>query len=302
MSIESGIFIERSSRAPGDCAVWFAVFILGNSQEIFTFEHSPMNDYKDVRSLSRGLALLQAMNRAPGGIASTTALAQACDIHRTTVKRLMETLRAEGFVRRGEKDGQYYLTFAVRSLSEGLVDDAWVEQVALPLMRAAVPELLWPCDLGTVEGGFMVVRESTHRFSRLSQHRGMIGEKLPLFFTAMGRAYLASCTKDEKEGLLSLLAQRDDATGAMARDRASVERLIEETRQRGYGISDGDWHQQAPFGAVAVPLKCGRRLIGGLNLVFPKSAVAREELLARYLPRLKKLAVRMGKDVAPWLD
>lgn len=88
----------------------------------------------------------------------------------------METLRAEGFVRRGEKDGQYYLTFAVRSLSEGLVDDAWVEQVALPLMRAAVPELLWPCDLGTVEGGFMVVRESTHRFSRLSQHRGMIGE------------------------------------------------------------------------------------------------------------------------------
>ena len=35
-------------------------------------------------------------------------------VHRTTVKRILETLRADGFVRRGEKDGQYYLTFAVQ--------------------------------------------------------------------------------------------------------------------------------------------------------------------------------------------
>lgn len=263
---------------------------------------SPSNDYKDVRSLARGLAVLQAMNRATAGIATTTALAQACGLHRTTVKRLLETLRAEGFVRRGEKEGQYYLTFAVRSLSEGLIDDAWVEQVALPLMRAAVPELLWPCDLGTVEGGFMVVRESTHRFSRLSQHRGMIGEKLPLFFTAMGRAYLAACSDEEREGLLTLLAQRDDAVGAMARDTDAVGRLIDETRAQGYGASAGDWDQQAPFGAVAVPLKCGRRLVGGLNMIFPKSAVSREDVQKRYLPRLKKLASRMGKDMGPWLD
>lgn len=246
--------------------------------------------------------MLQALNRAPGGISSTSALADACDLHRTTVKRLLETLRADGFVRRGEKEGQYYLTFAVRSLSEGLVDDAWVEQVALPLMRAAVPDLLWPCDLGTVEGGFMVVRESTHRFSRLSQHRGMIGEKLPLFFTAIGRAYLSECSDDELAGLLALLQLRDDAVGAIARDSKEVKRLIAETRDLGYGLSDGDWDQQAPFGAMAVPLKCGGRLVGGLNIIFPKSAVSRDELQKRYLPKLKRLAIRIGKDMAPWLD
>lgn len=260
------------------------------------------NDYKDVRSLSRGLAVLQALNRASGGIATTTALAQACGVHRTTVKRLLETLRAEGFVRRGEKEGQYYLTFAVRSLSEGLVDDAWVEQVALPLMRAAVPELLWPCDLGTVEGGFMVVRESTHRFSRLSQHRGMIGEKLPLFFTALGRAYLAACSRSERDGLIALLAQRDDATGAMARDEAAVQALIDETRARGFGVSDGDWDRQAPYAAVAVPVRSGKRLVGGINLIFPKAAVSREEVQKRYLPRLRQLALRMGRDMGPWLE
>ncbi|WP_370681452.1 DNA-binding transcriptional regulator [Comamonas sp. GB3 AK4-5] len=258
-------------------------------------------DYKEVRSLSRGLAILQALNRAPGGMASTTMLAETTGVHRTTVKRILETLRAEGFVRRGEKEGQYYLTFAVRSLSEGFADDDWVEQVALPLMRAAVPELMWPCDLGTLEGGFMVVRESTHRFSLLSQHRGMIGEKLPLFFTAMGRAYLAACAEDELEGLLALLAQRNDAVGHMAKDRAAVDELIAKTRARGYAVNVGDWDREAPFGAIAVALRSGHRLIGGVNLIFPKSAVSPEDIEARYLPRLKRLAQRMGRDIQPWV-
>lgn len=263
---------------------------------------SASNDYKDVRSLSRGLAVLQALNRAPGAMATTTALAQACHLHRTTVKRILETLRAEGFVRKGEKEGQYYLTFAVRGLSEGFVDEAWIEQVALPLMRAAVPDLLWPCDLGTLEDGCMVVRESTHRFSLLSQHRGMIGEKLPLFFTAMGRAYLAACTDEERHALLSVLAQREDAVGALARDKPAVARLVQETRKQGYAVSHGDWEQQAPFGAVAVALMCGPRLIGGINMIFPKSAVSADELRTRYVPRLKQLATRMGKDIKAWIE
>ncbi|WP_313295533.1 DNA-binding transcriptional regulator [Diaphorobacter sp.] len=262
----------------------------------------PDPDYKEVRSLSRGLAVLQALNRAPGGIATTTALAQTCGIHRTTVKRLLETLRADGFVRRGEREGQYYLTFAVRSLSEGFVHDDWVEQVALPQMRAAVPDLLWPCDLGELEGGFLVVRESTHRYSLLSQHRGMIGEKLPLFFTALGRAYLAACSVKEREGLLALLAQRDDVVGAMARDHAAVEQLIAQTRQRGYAVNDGDWAREAPYAAIAVALKSHRKLIGGINLIFPRSAVSKDELETRYLPRLKRLAQRIGRDSYPWFQ
>jgi IclR family transcriptional regulator, mhp operon transcriptional activator len=260
------------------------------------------NDYKDVRSLSRGLALLQALNRAPGGIATTSSLAQSCNIHRTTVKRLLETLRMEGYVRRGGKEGQYYLTFAVRSLSEGFVDDDWVEKVALPLMRTATPDLLWPCDLGTLEGGFMVVRESTHRFSLLSQHRGKIGEMLPLFFTAMGRAYLCACSEDERAGLLTLLGHRNDAVGAMARNPLAVKQLMAATRARGYAINDGDWEREDAFAAIAVPVFCGRQLIGGVNLVFPKSAISVTEIETRYLPRLKRLAQRIGKDIQPWMS
>jgi IclR family transcriptional regulator, mhp operon transcriptional activator len=252
--------------------------------------------YKEVRGLARGLDVLKALNRVPGGIGSTTELARACSLDRTTTKRLLETLRSQGFVRQGERDGQYYLTFEVRRLSEGFEDETWVGQVATPLMHAAVRELVWPCDLGTAEAGFMVVRESTHRWSPLSQHRAMIGERMPVLVTALGRAYLAACEEVEREGLLELLRRRDDWIGEQARDKAYVARTLRDTVRRGYGYNDGEWLREASFAAIAVPVMAGDRVLAAVNLVFPKAAVSKNDLESRFLPALKRLASAIGKS------
>lgn len=250
--------------------------------------------YKLVRGLSRGLSVLKALNGAPGGIASVTALARACGMHRTTVKRLLETLRAEGFVRHADREGQYYLTFEVQRLSEGFADEAWVSQVASPLMREAVARLAWPCDLATPEAGFMVVRESTHRWSALSQHRATIGERMPMLVTAIGRVYLAACQAPQRQALLDLMRDRDDAWTALARDTVYVDRILAETQVRGYAFNDGEWVREADFAAVAVPVFAGQRLLAAINLVFPKSAVSRADLELRYLPDLSRLALAIG--------
>jgi IclR family mhp operon transcriptional activator len=239
--------------------------------------------------------LLKALNRTPGGIASTTELARACAMDRTTTKRLLETLRGQGFVRQGERDGQYYLTFEVRRLSEGFEDEAWVAQVASPMMQASVRELVWPCDLATAEAGFMVVRESTHRWSPLSQHRAMIGEKMPLLVTAVGRAYLSACDDVEREGLLELLRRRDDRWGELARDKRYVRRVIAETKRRGYAYNDGEWLREAAFAAIAVPVHCGQRLLAAMNMVFPKSAVSATDLRNRFAPTLTRLSDSIGE-------
>ncbi len=258
--------------------------------------------YKEVRGLARGLQVLKAMNRLPGGIGSTTELARACALDRTTTKRLLETLRAQGLVREGERDGQYYLTFEVRRLSEGFEDETWVSQVAMPLLKAAVREFVWPCDLTTAEAGFMVVRESTHRWSALSQHNAMIGEKLPLLVTAAGRAYLSACSETERAGLIELLQRRDDACGRLARDEAYVRRVIDETLQRGYAYNDGEWLTEQDFAAIAVPVHSGERLLAALNMVFPKAAVAAAELARRYVPALTRLANSIGKASRAWVE
>jgi IclR family mhp operon transcriptional activator len=66
-------------------------------------------DYKTVRGLSRGLLLLNLLNKFDGG-ATVGTLAEFSGLHRTTVRRLLETLQEEGYVRRSRSDDSFRLT------------------------------------------------------------------------------------------------------------------------------------------------------------------------------------------------
>ena len=127
-------------------------------------------DYKTVRGLTRGLLLLNLLNKFDGG-ASTATLAEFSGLHRTTVRRLLETLQEEGYVRRSLSDDSFRLTLKVRQLSEGFRDEHWISALATPLLGELLREVIWPTDLTTLDVDAMVVRETTHRFSRLSFHR-----------------------------------------------------------------------------------------------------------------------------------
>lgn len=246
--------------------------------------------YKEVRGLSRGLELLMALNRMPNGLASTTDLAQACNIHRTTAKRLLETLRIEGLVDSGNRGGQYRLSAKVRKLSDGFREDAWIEQAASPILRQSVRDLMWPMDLTVARAGFMVIRASTHRWSMLSQHQARIDEALPMLTTAAGRAYLAACAPEQRSAHIAILAARPDEIGDKARDRLAIEQLVSETRERGFAMNEGEWDEEPDFSAIAVPLYLGDFVIGAINLVFPNGSINGEELCHKFSKKLEGVA------------
>lgn len=138
-----------------------------------------------MRGLTRGLMLLNMLNKLDGG-ASVGLLAELSGLHRTTVRRLLETLQEEGYVRRSPSDDSFRLTIKVRQLSEGFRDEQWISALAAPLLGDLLREVVWPTDVSTLDVDAMVVRETTHRFSRLSFHRAMVGRRLPLLKTASG--------------------------------------------------------------------------------------------------------------------
>lgn len=243
-------------------------------------------EYKSVRGLMRGLALINGLNRFDGG-ASTAQLAEQSGLHRTTVRRLLETLQAEGYVRRSESDDSYRLTLKVRELSEGFRDEQWISSIAAPLLGELLQEVVWPTDLCTLDGDAMVIRETTHRFSRLSFHRSMVGRRLPLLMTATGRAYFAYCSAAEREELIELMISREDEQSPLAADRRFVERLVEHTLARGYGENNSHWGQERKIAAIAIPIIHEARLMGCLNLVYIAKAMSVEDAARRYLPAMR---------------
>jgi IclR family mhp operon transcriptional activator len=254
-----------------------------------------MAKYASVRGLARGLQVLRALNAMENGRATSQQLSEATGLHRTTVRRLLETLVEEKCVRRSASDDTFRLTLDVRSLSEGFTDDERIATVAPPIMGQLLQRLVWPSDLTTPDGDAMIIRETTHRFSPLSFHRSMVGQRLPMLLTAAGRAYFSMCPEAEREDILEVL--RSGAGGEqqlkLALDDAYIRNLVRQTRANGFGSNHGDWSDQRKVGALAVAIEGQGRVLASLNVVYLEQAISPAEAVRRFVPELQRAAVEM---------
>jgi IclR family mhp operon transcriptional activator len=244
-------------------------------------------EYKSVRGLMRGLSVLNCLSRANGS-AAISQISQDTGLHRTTVRRLLETLQQEGYIKRhNSEDSLYQLTLKVRELSEGFRDEQWISSMASPVLGSLLQKVHWPTDLCTLDGDAMLVRETTHKFSRLSFNSAMIGRRLPMLYTSVGRAYLSFCPEQEREAILDLLRAREDEEGALARDSSYIRRLIEHTRKAGYGENYAHWQSEKRIAAIALPVIHGNQVMACLSLVYVAKAMSIPDAAKRYLPTLK---------------
>lgn len=256
------------------------------------------SDYTLVRGLTRGLDLLRAINVQEGGRSSLGQLAEVTGLHRTTVRRLLETLIAEGYVRRSDSDDSYCLALRVRSLAEGFRDDDWISGIVAPALSELLQAVVWPSDLTTPQGAHLVIRESTHRFSPLSFHRAMVGQTMPMLLTAAGRAFLAACPDDQRDEILQLVRAGDDDQARLAADERFVHNVLGRTREQGYGSNDGEWTSQRKVGAIALPIMLNGRPLGAINLVYLNRMVTLKEAERRYLPALQRAVSRIEEKLA----
>ncbi len=249
--------------------------------------------YRSVQGLSRGLSILRTISLSANGWASIAELSAATGLHRTTVRRMLETLQAEGYVRRSVSDDSYRLNQKVRQLSDGFTDDEWISEVANPILGELLQKVVWPSDLSTLDGDCMLVRETTHRFSPLSFHRAMIRQRMPILFTSAGRAYLAYCSEEERRQILQVLVAGNDEQASFARNRVLVGQMLEKVRRQGYATNEGEWSLQSKIAAIALPVRHKEHVLAAINVVFLKKAVGIPEAVERLLPHLRDAVERI---------
>jgi len=248
--------------------------------------------YHRVRGLEKGLAVLRAMNVL--GETSAAGVAGATGLPRPTAHRLLETLCAGGYVAHGRVRGTYRLTPMVWALAEGYRDDDWIADIAEPVLRALGEQVVWPTDIATYDNGMMVVRTSTHHQSPLSLRRAITGYRFPMLGSSLGLAYLAFCPPAERSAILALLRRGDGPDRARLRARPSVDRLLDETRRRGYGLRRGSGSVRTS--SISVPVMDGQRVLASLGLIWIDAAMTVELAVERFLPLLRRAADRIEAD------
>ena len=191
-----------------------------------------MESTRPIRALMRGLDALTVLNQRDG--ATVSEVAHEIHLPRTTVYRILETLCDAGFIFRDGADDRYRLTIQVRALSDGFDDEAWVTQIAKPMIHELCREIVWPISIATLSGTTMLVRERTDHSSLLAIERYSAGFRAPLLTTASGRVYLANSSASQRESLIEILARSNQEENKAARARADLLRLLAEIKAAGY--------------------------------------------------------------------
>lgn len=254
---------------------------------------SPRQPTRPIRALSRGLEVLAELNRRERAPIHT--LSSAVRLPRTTTFRILETLRLAGFVQRDAHDDCYRPTVLVRSLADGFDDEAMIAHIGKAHLSALATEIVWPIDIATPAGSVMVVRETSR--SPLALESIGAGDALPMLNSAAGRAYLAFSKTALREALLDSLVHAASPDDRLARDRPEIERLLQETRVQGFGLSQRARRISQEI-SLALPLRGSDRVLGTLAVRFAATAVPLRSAIDQFLPKMREIAARIEAEFA----
>ena len=256
---------------------------------------------KPVRALQRGLNLLQTLNAL--GRANPGALAVASRLPRATVYRMLDTMEAQGFIKRAIDGDNYYPTHMVQALSRGFTEHAWVHELAAPVAMCITRKIGWPACVATFDPYAMHVRETTLAISPMAVDSGMAGRRLGMLKSAVGRVYLANCPDAEREDILLNLRNSPEEYDQVARDPAYVQRVLSTTRMQGFATKLRGGRKGTRTASLSLPIKSGDRVVGSLAIIWIASALSADEAAGRYLDVMRRgtdLIERQFRAAAPF--
>ncbi len=250
---------------------------------------------ESVRSLERGLALLELVNET-GGVRPADA-ARALQLPRPTAHRLLETLEELGYVRRSASDNRFVVTIRTRLLSGGYDTDVRLTETVGPILSRLLQQLVWPVNIATYRSGMMVVRETTHPRSPLSVDRAMLGREVPMLRTASGRAYLAFCPDAEREEILENIRAQEQEADEPYLAPGAIDSMLRIVRRNGYATRLNEPYV-TKTSSIAVPITVNGHVSACVTIVWLSSAMASTRAIKQFTPHLRQAAAEIAQKIA----
>ncbi len=220
-----------------------------------------------VTSVDNALWLLQLVGERPA-----LRVAEAADllgVARSTAHRLLTALRRRGFVIQDRPNGAYRPGPALQEIGLAVVNRIDIRRVARPVLEQLREETQETVSLALLEGTnirFVDGVESL-RSVRVGNRTGVVR---PAHAAAVGKAILAGLSERELTRLYPDDRLPASATGAAARDLATLRAELAEVRAQGYAVNWEETTEGVCAVAAALRDTVGQPL-AGLGIAAPIS-------------------------------
>ncbi|HVN24775.1 MAG TPA: IclR family transcriptional regulator [Syntrophorhabdales bacterium] len=239
-----------------------------------------------ANSLVRGLLVLECFSPHKDNF-TLAELSRLIEIPKSSLHRVVKTLSQMNYLRYEEQSKRYYLGTRVLSLGFSVLQSMELREIARPCLEKLSRECNKTVNLAVFDRNEMVYVERV-RVPGIRVYNVGVGNRIPLWSTAVGRAVLAHLDQQKLGDVLKELKASPEFNG----DRESLKKIIDSVRRDGFATSDQE-HQRGII-AIAVPVFSSTGVVCAVNLVGEPEDVSMENLKREYAPKLMKV----GKELS----
>lgn len=252
-----------------------------------------------VQSLSRALALLEALAEADAGML-LTELAQQVGLAPSTTHRLLSTLHQNRYVDVDEERGLWFIGVQAFTVGNAFLANRDFVSIARPFMRRLMEQSGESVNLAILDDGEAVFlsqvecREMMRMLARL-------GSRVPMHASAVGKALLAALPRSEIDAILT---QRglDRYTANTILTTTDLRRSLEKIRNAGYAIDDEEHAVGLRCAAATIHDEHGEP-VAAISLSGPRARIPGErvEALGRLVvSTTTEITAAMGGQLPGW--
>lgn len=257
-------------------------------------ESASENPKNQVRSVVKAFSVLKAFGRGLPELTVAEVAARA-GVDRGTAFRLIHTLVGLGYLRPVPDGRRFRLTLKCLELGFSALSAGDLPDHAVPLLRELVPGVADAGSLGVLDKGEVIYLA---RIDAGLERHGVIrrpGSRIGAYATALGQSILAWLPRQEQIAHLESV-ERVKLSERTLTDLDALLVRLEEVRERGYAVSDGE--NAYGLVTVAAPVLDQRGApCAGISLTIGEGRLSSADFAAQAAPQAQRLAAELSEGV-----
>lgn len=221
-----------------------------------------------IQSIDRAFDILELLSVESRGL-TMTEIGRRLGLHKSTVHRMLSSLRERGYIEKSQETGKYRLGLGFVELASLHLNSLELKTEANPFMHQLTRHTGQTTFLAIRVGCDVVYIDKAETYDSLRRYK-IIGRRRPLHTTALGKALLSGMTDEEVENLYADIKFEV----VMKNTLGSLEELVDEIREireRGWSIDNEE--NERGTRCVAAPIFDYRdRVIASLSTAWDITA------------------------------
>jgi len=247
-----------------------------------------------INSVLRAAKLLECFSLENPAL-TNSQLARMLRLNKSTITRLVYSLKDAGFLRKDPKTGEYSLTYRLFRIGSVYINQIGFRTKARPLLSelaSSIQETVHLAVLNDFEVFYIDKFEGSQSVGMMSR----IGYKSPAYCTGVGKILLAHLSEDEIDRYLRFIELKRYTPNTITNSE-ELKLHLQRIQRQGYTMDDSE--HEADIKCVAAPLHDATgNVVASISIAGPGFRMNRERMEKELLPAVvqtaRKISARLG--------